>query len=822
MSLKSFASFAGEEVKAANSSTERKREGKYIDLPGAEMGKVIVRFPPEASGYLHVGHAKAALLNQYYQQAFKGKLILRFDDTNPAKETEHFEKIILEDLKTLGVHYDIFTRTSHHFDKLLELCEQLIKQGDAYVDDTDAETMKKEREARQESKNRNNSVQTNLSMWEEMKKGSEKGQKCCVRAKIDMSSDNGCLRDPTMYRCKNEAHVTTGTKYKVYPTYDFACPVVDSVEGVTHALRTTEYHDRDDQYFWVLEKLKLRKPHIWEYSRLNLQHTVMSKRKLTWLVDEGYVSGWDDPRLPTVRGVFRRGMTVEGLREFIVAQGSSKSVVTMDWSKIWSINKQAIDPKAPRFVAVLKQHAVEVQVAGGSVSSKPWPKHPKNENIGMKTQWFSDKLLIDQNDAAALSEGETATFVNLGNVIIEKIEKDSNTKLVTTIKCKLNLENQNFKNTQKFTWLALTDKAPLIPTTCVHFGPILSKPVIGKDDNFKDCVNTDSLFKFDMVGEPDLATLKKGDIIQLMRRGYYIVDEPYLPPDATTTKARPIILFHVPDGHVKELPTAVTAAPTTAKAPAAVSKQSSMVDADALNQKIAQQGDKIRQLKSSKAAKDVVEPEVKTLLALKADYKKVTGKDWAPGAHVAAPASQPASGGSADDLGAKISAQGDKVRKLKSEKAAKDVVDAEVKVLLSLKADFKKATGKDWTPGATTAAAAAPAPTSQPQSSSIGGSSADAINDKITEQGNKIRQLKSEKAAKAVIDPEIQTLLALKAEYKKVTGKDWAPGVHVSTGAQPSGGNAPASNDAASLDAKISEQGNKVRQLKSEKAAKVW
>lgn len=193
---------------------ERKQEGKFVDLPGAEMGKVIVRFPPEASGYLHIGHAKAALLNQYYQQAFQGKLIMRFDDTNPAKENVEFEKVILEDLEMLEIIPDLFTYTSDYFELMLQLCEKLLKSGHAYVDDTEPGQMKIEREQRIESANRTNTVDKNFTMWKEMLAGSAAGQKCCVRAKIDMQSPNGCMRDPTIYRCKNEPHPRTGTKYK--------------------------------------------------------------------------------------------------------------------------------------------------------------------------------------------------------------------------------------------------------------------------------------------------------------------------------------------------------------------------------------------------------------------------------------------------------------------------------------------------------------------------------------------------------------------------------------------------------------------------------
>ena len=200
--------------KKGEKTGERKQEGKFVDLPGAEMGKVIVRFPPEASGYLHIGHAKAALLNQYYQQAFNGKLIMRFDDTNPAKETIEFENVILGDLELLQIKPDLYTHTSQYFDLMLEYCETLMKEGKAYVDDTEAAQMKIEREQRIESPNRSNNVEKNFSLWKKMLAGSARGQQCCVRAKIDMSSPNGCMRDPTIYRCKNEPHPRTGTKYK--------------------------------------------------------------------------------------------------------------------------------------------------------------------------------------------------------------------------------------------------------------------------------------------------------------------------------------------------------------------------------------------------------------------------------------------------------------------------------------------------------------------------------------------------------------------------------------------------------------------------------
>jgi len=539
---------------------KKKDEGKFVELPGAEMGKVVVRFPPEASGFLHIGHAKAALLNQYYQQMFKGKLIMRFDDTNPAKENVEFEDAILEDLKMLEITPDQFTYTSNHFDMMLELCEKLIKLGKAYVDDTDAETMKAEREKRTLSKNYNNSVEKNLALWEEMKKGSAEGQKCCVRAKIDMNSHNGCLRDPTIYRCKDEPHPRTGNKYKVYPTYDFACPIVDSIEGVTHALRTTEYHDRDDQFFWFIDALELRKPHIYSYSRLNLMNTVLSKRKLTWFVDQKLVDGWDDPRFPTVRGVLRRGMTVEGLKQFIVAQGSSKSVVMMEWDKIWAFNRKVIDPVAPRHTALTTEDRIVVNVEGVTESTVQAAAHPKNPEAGTRNVVVSSKVWVEKIDAALFKEGENVTFINWGNIKIVKVVKDADGN-VTSIDAVPNLEDKDYKKTLKITWLANAAKAALTPVSAFAFDHIISKPVLGKEEDFKQYIGQNTRTKVDMVGDEDLKKVKKGDIIQLQRKGYFICDVPYQAASSGSAE-QPIVLFTIPDGHTKE-----TAAPKEAIKP---------------------------------------------------------------------------------------------------------------------------------------------------------------------------------------------------------------------------------------------------------------
>uniref|UniRef100_A0A671QTA9 Bifunctional glutamate/proline--tRNA ligase n=1 Tax=Sinocyclocheilus anshuiensis TaxID=1608454 RepID=A0A671QTA9_9TELE len=844
-------------IKATPVEKEKKQDlGKFVELPGAEIGKVVVRFPPEASGYLHIGHAKAALLNQHYQVNFKGKLIMRFDDTNPEKEKEDFEKVILEDVAMLQIKPDQFTYTSDHFPTILRMGEKLLQEGKAYIDDTPPDAMKQEREQRVESRNRCNSVEKNIQMWEEMKKGTEFGQTCCMRAKIDMNSNNGCLRDPTLFRFKNAPHPRTGNTYKVYPTYDFACPIVDSVEGVTHALRTTEYHDRDEQFYWVIDALGLRKPYIWEYARLNLNNTLLSKRKLTWFVNQGYVDGWDDPRFPTVRGVLRRGMTVEGLKQFIYAQGGSRSVVNMEWDKIWAFNKKVIDPIAPRYTALLSSQFVPVCISEAKEEMKEVAKHPKNADVGMKQVWYGPKVLIEGADAETFTEGETVTFINWGNIIITKIHRDAS-GAITSLDGHLNLENTDYKKTTKITWLAESSRAPFVPTVCVNYQHLITKPVLGKDDDFKDYINKNSKIEEKMLGEPCLKDLKKGDIIQLQRRGFYICDQPYEPISPHSCKESPCVLLYIPDGHTKEMPTAgskdksksqTAAKPVKAESvPLSKAKQAPVSspapaapgDSSVLYSSLVAQGDLVRQLKTDKAPKEQVDAAVKQLLALKSEFKQLTGQEYKPG--MAPPTSAPAPKSSAPTATAespspastgcpytRVAEQGEVVSKLKAEKAPKvcfshccitymekkkilwksvelfgyqhfskyfilcsteernsyrsgttefnfggtiplEQVDAAVKQLLALKAEFKQLTSQEYKPGM------APPTASPPQPAPLPDSSPAAIYGRVSEQGEVVRKLKAEKAPNEQVDKAVKTLLELKGQYKALTGEEYKP-----------------------------------------------
>uniref|UniRef100_A0AAQ5YBR8 Bifunctional glutamate/proline--tRNA ligase n=1 Tax=Amphiprion ocellaris TaxID=80972 RepID=A0AAQ5YBR8_AMPOC len=874
-------------------SDEKKQDvGKFVDLPGAEMGKVVVRFPPEASGYLHIGHAKAALLNQHYQVTFKGKLIMRFDDTNPEKEKEDFEKVILEDVSMLQIHPDQFTYTSDHFPTIMRYAEQLLAEGKAYIDNTPPEQMKQEREQRTESKCRNNTVEQNMKMWSEMKAGTEQGQTCCMRAKIDMNSNNGCMRDPTLYRCKNTPHPRTGGTYKIYPTYDFACPIVDSLEGVTHALRTTEYHDRDEQFYWIIDALRLRKPYIWEYARLNLNNTVLSKRKLTWFVDQGYVDGWDDPRFPTVRGVLRRGMTVEGLKQFIAAQGGSRSVVNMEWDKIWAFNKKVIDPVAPRYTALSNSYVVPVSVPEAAEEMKEVAKHPKNTEVGLKEVWYGPRVLVEGADAETFTEGEVVTFINWGNLIITKINKGADGKVVS-MEARLNLDNKDYKKTTKITWLAETNGAPLLPTICINYQPLISKAVITKDDDFKEYINKNSKLEEKMLGDPCLKNLKKGDIIQLQRRGFYICDQPYEPVSPNSCKESPCVLLYIPDGHTKEMPTAgskekdksksqppsktllllarpqsdpiivetccvchLTKPATPTKAALTSAPAPPSTSATNLFSSIVAQGEAVRQLKAAKAAKDEVDKAVQKLLSLKAQFKQETGMDYKPG--MTPPTSAPAPPTSSDSCPyTRVTQQGEVVRKLKAEQAPKvwdffqsmiidiapipsllsspfispcclhdsqDQIDAAVKQLLALKAEFKQLTGQDYKPGKATPTSSAPSPvtsSSSPSASSPAAASFSSLYERVAQQGEVVRKLKSEKAPKDQVDAAVKQLLALKAEYKQVTGQEYKPGAVPAQKAPAPVQNSPSPAPAATgLYEKVAEQGEVVRKLKTDKAPK--
>ncbi|CAG8473233.1 17179_t:CDS:10 [Cetraspora pellucida] len=457
-------------------------------------------------------------------------------------KVEEFEESIKEDLTLLGIHADQITYTSDHFEELYQYAIKLINKGLAYVDDTDVTTMRTERMNGIESKNRNLSVEENLQRFQEMLEGTEFGLSCCLRAKINMKNPNKALRDPVLYRCNILPHHRTGDKWKIYPTYDFACPIVDSIEGVTHALRTNEYRDRNAQYDWILDALELRKVYVWDFSRLNFVYTLLSKRKLQWFVDQGHVGGWDDPRFPTVRG-----MTVEALKKYILTQGASKNTVMLEWDKLWASNKSVIDPICPRHTSMLKLNIVKASISGGPEVpySKDLPKHKKNPNVGTKKTWFSSTIFIDQDDAKTFGIDEEITLMDWGNAIVKSINKsDSDPEIVIGLDLQLHLEGDYKKTKKKVTWLA--DTEDVLEIVLADYDYLINKRKLEENDEVKDYVTEKTEFLTSAVADSNVRMLKKGDIIQFERKGYYILDD-----DISTTSVPRF--NHIPDGKASSM-----------------------------------------------------------------------------------------------------------------------------------------------------------------------------------------------------------------------------------------------------------------------------
>ncbi|XP_953722.1 glutamyl-tRNA synthetase, putative [Theileria annulata] len=506
-------------------------------LKGAKEGCVVTRFPPEPSGYLHIGHAKAALLNFYFAQKYRGKMLVRFDDTNPSKEKDEYVDSIMEDLESLGIKYDELSYTSDYFDTFQEYAVKLIKKGCCYCDDTDVETMRKQRGEGVESLARNNSVEKNLELFSEMLKGSEVGVKNCLRAKMDMTSKNKCLRDPVFYRCvTNVPHHRTGDKYKAYPTYEFACPIVDSLQGVSHSLRTNEYSDRIPLYYWVLEKCELRHVEVYEFSRMNFVRTTLSKRKLRWFVENKLVTGWDDPRMPTVKGILRRGLSVKALFEFILDQGPSKSVNLMEWDKLWAKNKQIIDPESPRYTAVVSDHVVLKVVNFQEPAVKTRPLHPKNPELGEIELVFGDQVMIEREDFNLIDQSEEVTLMKWGNAFVDK----------ANLQLKLNLQGDFKLTKKKIHWLPVKTTKTAVDCDLVEYGHLLKvdkvdSEILGDDDNnMKEFLEPQTEWVTKALGEWALSNLKKGTVLQLERKGYYIVDQPH--------DSGRLVLVQIPDG----------------------------------------------------------------------------------------------------------------------------------------------------------------------------------------------------------------------------------------------------------------------------------
>lgn len=533
----------------AHQRREESEKPADVELPGAQQGHVVTRFPPEPSGFLHIGHAKAALLNDHFARKYAGKMILRFDDTNPEKEGAEFENNILRDVRDMGVEWSKLSHTSDYFEEMIDLGKKMCLSGALFVDETPIEQMRHERLNCQPSKNRQQTPEDTERLFvQEMVAGTDRGKQCCARFKMDYASENGALRDPVAFRCYDASHPRTGTRFKCYPTYDFACPYVDAIEGVTHALRTSEYKDRDEQYHWAQQLMGVRSVQLWDYSRLNFVNTTLSKRKLQWFVDKKLVDGWSDPRFPTVQGIRRRGLTVQALREFIVSQGASRNNTMMEWDKIWAVNKQIIDKVCPRYTAVADRRAIKAHITnfpfnGATGSTAPevvmLPKHKKHSPAGEKVGVRMAEILLDSLDVVELHENEEVTLMDWGNAIVRKIHKAADNS-IDNVSLDLHLQGDYKKTKWKLHWLANTEQ--LVPLTLEYFGHLLTKKALDDEDSFEDFVNTDSKRVEYALGDMNMRMARKGDILQLERMGYFRVDIQQLREQGH------IVLLNIPDG----------------------------------------------------------------------------------------------------------------------------------------------------------------------------------------------------------------------------------------------------------------------------------
>jgi glutaminyl-tRNA synthetase len=371
---------------------------------GKNHGRVHMRFPPEPNGYLHIGHAKSICLNFGLAAEFGGVCNLRFDDTNPLKEEEEYIKAIKEDVRWLGFDWeDREYFASDYFDQLYEWAVQLIKDGKAYVDSLSAEEIRQYRgtltERGKESPYRDRSAEENLRLFEAMRGGEFEDGACVLRAKIDMASGNLNMRDPVIYRVLHVKHHRTGDKWCIYPMYDFTHGQSDSIEGITHSVCTLEFEDHRPLYDWFIEQLGIHHPQQIEFARLNLSYTVMSKRKLMRLVEEGYVKGWDDPRLPTISGLRRRGYTPESIRDFCDRIGVAKKESVVDLALLEHCLREDLNRRAPRVMGVLRPLKVVIDnYPEDQVEELEAINNPEDPSMGTRKVPFSRVLYIEQDD----------------------------------------------------------------------------------------------------------------------------------------------------------------------------------------------------------------------------------------------------------------------------------------------------------------------------------------------------------------------------------------------------------------------------------------
>ena len=509
------------------------------------VSSIATRFPPEPNGYLHLGHAKSICLNFGIAEEFNGWTNLRFDDTNPDKESEEYMSAIKRDVEWLGFKWKSQCYTSDYFDDLYECAKALIKSGDAYVDSLSADEIREYRgtlkKPGQESPYRNRSTEQSLTLLEEMKDGRHDEGDHIVRLKIDMASGNMNMRDPAIYRIKKTSHYRTADKWNIYPLYDFSHCLSDAIEGITHSLCTLEFEDQRPLYEWVLEKVaassasvKLGNPVQTEFGPLNLEYTVLSKRKLIELVQKGLVNGWDDPRMPTISGLRRRGYTAASIRDFCRRIGVTKSSAVIELSALETVIREELNESAERRMAVLDPLKVVITSLPQSETLST-ANHPNQPDLGTRELSFTRELFIERSDFEEVPPPKFKRLVSGGEVRLrssyvircDEVVKDENGK-ITELHCShdpdtLGKKPEGRKVKGVIHWV---DAATSIEAEVRIYDRLFNRPDPLAEDNYLDAINPDSLTVVEGARvEASAASAAVGTRFQFERQGYFIADD---------------------------------------------------------------------------------------------------------------------------------------------------------------------------------------------------------------------------------------------------------------------------------------------------------
>ena len=533
---------------ATNTPTNFIRQIIDEDLKSGRNTKVATRFPPEPNGYLHIGHAKSIVLNFGIAEDYNGTCNLRFDDTNPHKEDIEFVESIQDDVKWLGYQWhDKPYYASNYFDKLYEFAVELIKDGKAYVCELSAEETREYRgtltEPGRESPFRNRSVEENLDQFTRMKNGEFEDGAKVLRAKIDMASPNINMRDPTLYRVRHGViHHQTGEAWCIYPMYDYTHPISDALEGITHSLCTLEFEDHRPLYDWVLDNISIDcHPRQYEFSRLNLEYTVLSKRKLTQLVSEGFVEGWDDPRMPTIAGIRRRGYPPAAMREFCHRIGVTKSEGMVELELLENTVREVLNEGAPRRMGVLEPLKVVItNYPPDKVEEVDSPNHPQDESMGTHKTPFCNEIYIEQEDFREeankkykrLVKGGLVRLRNAYIIQCDEVIKDAQGEIIE-LHCSHvpNSIGSNPEGVGKprgvIHWVSARHgiKAEVRLYDRLFTQPSPDAAANKEDKEFTDYLNPDSLRTLTQcVLEPVLGEARPGEVFQFERQGYFCAD----------------------------------------------------------------------------------------------------------------------------------------------------------------------------------------------------------------------------------------------------------------------------------------------------------